>query len=83
MTPKTNVLKLKEQIKLEPRGDNMDEALSNLRKMTSMLAILSAINPKSDFCITQHDLSEVFGALFQWSREALQDVEMRLEIEEG
>lgn len=83
MTLKTKVLKLKEQSKLEPGGDNMDEALGNLRKLTSTLAILSAINPKSDFCITQHDLSEVFGALFEWSKEALQGVEMYLEIEEG
>jgi hypothetical protein len=83
MTSKMTVLKLQEETNPEPRGDHMDEALSNLRKLTSTLAILSAINPKSDFCITQHDLAEVFGALFQWSRDALQEVELHVEIEDG
>ena len=83
MTSKMTALKLQEETNPEPRGDHMDEALSNLRRLTSTLAILSAINPKSDFCITQHDLSEVFGALFQWSRDALQEVESHVEIEEG
>lgn len=65
------------------RSGDIDEALTTLKKMSAMLSILAAVDPKGDNCIGQSDLAEVFGVLLRWSSEALEELEGFWDVEQG
>ena len=49
----------------KPAGGDLEECWMVLKKLDGMITMLAAINPNADFCISQADMSEVFGVLHE------------------
>ena len=59
-----------------------EEGLENcqdiLKRTSSFLLMLSAIDREGDHCIDQDSLGEVFNALYCWNEEVLREVDKLL-----